>query len=342
MRNFNELKQSNSIISDKTRLKKRMDEEGYLFFKEVLNKESILNLRKDICDILQLNGWLKKDTEPMAGIANIDKRCTEGELTYIKVYHQIYKLRSFHNSGHWAELIKILSNLFEHGVFPIPQKILRIWFPKFVQHTTPFHQDFVHFQSDKQYTSWIPLGDCDIALGGLGVIPYTHREKTNHTFSLGAGNLKVDIDKYKDSICSTDYQTGDLLLFHVNTIHGALPNKTTDKLRLSLDNRFQQKGYDVAEHLLEPHLFDQAPFKWDDVYSDWDEDDDLKYYWKKDSFKVLNRERKYIEQAFNDAINLANSEKNEDALLFLSRVKELDPESEDGQKAIKTLDHLNI
>ena len=63
---------------------------------------------------------------------------------------------------------------------------------------------------------------------------------------------------------------------------------------------------------------------------------------KKDSFKVLNRERKYIELAFNDAINLANSEKNEDALLFLSRVKELDPESEDGQKAIKTLDHLNL
>ena len=42
MINFIELKQSNSIISDKNRLKKRMDEEGYLFFKGVLNKESIL------------------------------------------------------------------------------------------------------------------------------------------------------------------------------------------------------------------------------------------------------------------------------------------------------------
>ena len=73
MRNFIELKQSNSIINEKTRLKKRMDEEGYLFFKGVLNKESILSLRKDICDILQLNGWLEKDTESMAGIANIDR-----------------------------------------------------------------------------------------------------------------------------------------------------------------------------------------------------------------------------------------------------------------------------
>ncbi len=342
MINLLEIKDSSGILSNKNRLKKRMDEEGYLFFKGVLSKDRILSLRKDICDILQINGWLEKDTESIDGIANIDKRCTEGEIVYVNVFHQIYKLRSFHNSGHWPELINILSNLFENGVFPIPQKILRIWFPQFILHTTPFHQDFVHFQSDKQYTSWIPLGDCDIDLGGLAVIPSTHREKNNHKFSLGAGNLKVDINKFKDSIFTTNYEAGDLLLFHVNTIHGALPNKTTDKFRISLDNRFQPKGYEVAEHLLEPHLFDQSQFTWDEVYSDWNEDDDLKYYWEKDSFKIINRDEQYIKLAVNGAINLANKKKDENAVLFLNRVKVLDPESENGQKAIKTLDQLNF
>ena len=64
-------------------------------------------------------------------------------------YHKIYKLKELHESGHWKDLLNILNVLFDKGVFPIPQKILRMWFPKFLDHTTPFHQDYVHFQSKK-------------------------------------------------------------------------------------------------------------------------------------------------------------------------------------------------
>ena len=31
-------------------------------------------------------------------------------------------------------------------MIPQPQKVARLWFPKFTEHTTPIHQDFVHFQ----------------------------------------------------------------------------------------------------------------------------------------------------------------------------------------------------
>ena len=40
-------------------------------------------------------------------------------------------------------------------IMPHPQKIARIWFPKYTEHTTPKHQDFVHFQgSFDNITCW--------------------------------------------------------------------------------------------------------------------------------------------------------------------------------------------
>ena len=49
---------------------------------------------------------------------------------------------------------------------PHPMKITRLWFPQYTDHTTPFHQDFVHFQSNLEViTVWTPVGDCPMELG---------------------------------------------------------------------------------------------------------------------------------------------------------------------------------
>ena len=47
---------------------------------------------------------------------------------------------------------------------------------------------------------------------------------------------------------------GDTLIFSALTIHKALPNLTEDRLRVSLDNRYQAVDDPIAEHMLEPHL----------------------------------------------------------------------------------------
>ena len=62
-----------------------------------------------------------------------------------------------------------IQKIVDGDVLVQPQKVARLWFPQFTDHTTPPHQDFVHFQGDfDTYTCWTPVGDCPIELGGIG------------------------------------------------------------------------------------------------------------------------------------------------------------------------------
>ena len=75
-------------------------------------------------------------------------------------------------------------------MLPHPQKIARLWFPQYTEHTTPMHQDFVPLPSSfSTYTFWAPVGDCPLELGGLAVLPGSHKigKVREHHFSLGAG-----------------------------------------------------------------------------------------------------------------------------------------------------------
>ena len=119
------------------------------------------------------------------------------------------------------------------------------------------HQDFVHFQgSFNTYTFWAPVGDCPLELGGLAVLPGSHKigKVREHHFSLGAGGLAVDESELTGHWLSADYEAGDALIFPSLTVHQALPNYTEDRLRISLDNRYQAQGEPIAQHMLDPHL----------------------------------------------------------------------------------------
>jgi len=52
---------------------------------------------------------------------------------------------------------------------------------------------------------------------------------------------------------TTDYKVGDLLLFHGLTVHKALHNVTRDRLRVSLEFRYQRQGDRTDEGLLRSH-----------------------------------------------------------------------------------------
>ncbi|NJN84871.1 MAG: phytanoyl-CoA dioxygenase family protein, partial [Caldilineaceae bacterium] len=117
-------------------------------------------------------------TDPMLGIADVGAQCTEGDAGYTDVYHEVYKLESFHCAAHWPEVTDMVERIVGRPIMPHPQKIARIWFPKYTEHTTPTHQDFVHFQGNfETITCWAPVGDCPIELGGLAVLPGSHKVK---------------------------------------------------------------------------------------------------------------------------------------------------------------------
>jgi hypothetical protein len=337
-----ELRDSNDAKDDSDELRRRIADEGYLFFRRLIEPSALLALRADILGVLGRAGWLESGTDPVLGIANIDGRCTEGDSEYSGPYGQVQRLESFHRVPHAPELVGMVQAIMDASAIPLPGHKARIWFPKFTDHTTPTHQDFVHYQGSLDtLTCWAPVGDCPIELGPLAVLERSHkvRKVLAHHFSLGAGGLVVNVEEEKATHpelsghwLSTDFEVGDALFFPALTVHRALPNTTENLMRVSLDNRYQREGGRIAEHMLLPHLYDFHKVGWDEIYRDW-ESDDLKYYWRRHNYRRIEKNTSFRERGTAEAMQLARAG-DEHALIALWRiVKASDPEAEQTLEA---------
>ena len=338
---YQELRISNDIMEDAEVLRERIDGEEYLFFKRLQKPEKLIELRRQMLTVMQEAGWLIAGTDPVDGIADISRQCTEGDVEYSDVYHQVYRLEAFHRSAHWPEVMEIMAKVVGKPVLPHPHKVARLWFPQYTAHTTPIHQDFVHFQGNfETYTCWAPIGDCPIELGGLAVLPGSHKidKVMDHHFSLGAGSLCINTDELADNWHTTDYEIGDTLIFPALTVHKALPNLTEDRLRVSLDNRYTATDSIVSDHMLEPHLNGFNQLKWDDVYQDWGSDE-FKYYWENLGLTVVPRDFSYSNTGFQEALDLARIGDGR-AKIHLSRIIKRDPTAEQAQRATAVLQDL--
>ena len=142
-----ELIVSNDAINEPAELQRRMADEGYLFFRHLQAPDKLRELRLEMMTTLQKVGWLVHDTDPMEGIADVSTQCTEGDNEYSAGYAEVYKLESFHRSAHWPEVISMVEKIAGQEIMPHPHKIARIWYPQYTDHTTPTHQDFVHFSN---------------------------------------------------------------------------------------------------------------------------------------------------------------------------------------------------
>ena len=131
---------------------------------------------------------------------------------------------------------------------------------------------------------------------------------------------------------------GDSLIFPALTVHKALPNYTEDKLRLSLDNRYQAVGDTIAEHMLEPH--GPSQLQWADVYRDWAASD-LQYYWKQVENPVVERDMSYANKGFAEALELARAG-DEHAIYRLQRTIKNDPDSPSAEAARAVLEEMAL
>ena len=334
---------SNDALSDPAELRRRFEEEGYLFLRKFQEPERLWQLRLEILETLRgASDWIAPGSTLEEGRVDPAKAVTEGNREYSRVYAQVQKLRSMHASGHWPEVVDLIGTIVDGPVMPHPMKITRLWFPKYTEHTTPFHQDFVHFQSNLEVISvWTPVGDCPLELGPLAVVEGSHKvgKVVDHHFSLGAGGQKVTDPEQRGIPRCSDFEIGDTLIFGCLMVHGALPNLTEDRLRVSLDNRYQRNGLPVSENQLKPHLVDVLT--WEEVYQDWPEDDPLKYYWKSSRFDVIAQETRFGEAAFAEAVELAE-QGDEHAIIALKRAVANSPNAEAVEKAQKVLEKIGL
>lgn len=334
---------SNDALGDPAELRRRIADEGYLFLRKFQDPDKLRHLRRDILEALrQASDWIVPGSKLDEGRVDPDKACTEGNREYSRVYTQVQKLRSMHASGHWPEVVDLVSEIVAGPVLPHPMKITRLWFPQYTAHTTPFHQDFVHFQSNLEViTVWTPVGDCPLELGPLAVVEGSHKvgKVVDHHFSLGAGGQKVTRPEERGIPRCSDFEIGDTLVFGCLMVHGALPNFTEDRLRVSLDNRYQLDGLSVSQNQLKPHLVEDLT--WEMVYEDWPAADPLKYYWEKSQFEVLDQDTRFGERAFAEALELAE-QGDEHAIVALQRTVANNAAGEGVDKAQRVLEKIGL
>jgi ectoine hydroxylase-related dioxygenase (phytanoyl-CoA dioxygenase family) len=210
------------VLDDPEALRASAAEHGYVFVADALDPAPILALRAAILARCAERGWLAPGSEPRDGIARSGVRLGEPDAQWIALQADVIVLREVDALRHDPCVCGILEALFS-GAPPVSGRgdIVRITSPAAVDLTTPPHRDGDYLRDENLWTAWIPLGDCPLELGGLAVLPGSHRtSETNGVWT------------------STDYAPGDVLLFGSRTLHRAGENRSGDRLRLSVDFRY--------------------------------------------------------------------------------------------------------
>jgi len=265
---FGELQVSNALLESGHALRQRMADDGYLFFRGVLDAGLVLEARRECVRRLAAAGRLEPGTDPLDAVP---RRGGEASYFWADLAEGNEPLRALLYDG---PMIQLLTRLLSGPVLHYDFTWMRAVSPG--NGTAP-HCDVVYMGRGTKnlYTAWTPLGDIPRTVGGLIVLEGSHK-RTDITGKY----LAQDVDSYCENgpaaeavrtgkmhwenpethepwdgafshdppalreqlggrWLTADFYHGDVLLFGMATIHASLDNQG-DTIRLSSDTRYQR------------------------------------------------------------------------------------------------------
>jgi hypothetical protein len=262
---FGSLRDSSDQLFQPDELRLRMQQDGYLYLKNLLNSQEVWQARQELSAWLAAEGSLKVGSSPLDCIAKPELRMSfRPDLAL-----QSPALKKLLYSGRMMEFFEFfLGGDIQHYDYTW----LRAVAPG--RGTYP-HCDIVYMGrgTDQVYTVWTPLGNIPWELGGLMILENSHRLESiknsygrkdvdsycanRTTAGLYASNQKwwdgalsknpVSLRrKYGGRWLSAEFKAGDVLIFGMFTIHGSLDNHSPS-IRLSSDSRYQRASEPVDE-----------------------------------------------------------------------------------------------
>lgn len=284
--------ESNDLLCDPPRLRKRLNEEGYLFLRDILPKDDVLTLRQRMLTFCQEAGWLREGSDLMDGLTD-HAPLLEGEAEWRPVYAKVQALEAFHRLKLHQSIHRIMEDLFEEPVFALPMTIARIAFPRDNERATQPHQDWLYVGGSTETIScWGPLGDIPLSVGGLKILEGSHKSGfLVPAPAQGPGGNAVYVDPALEWVQS-DYHIGDLLLFKALTVHAAADNHTEDVLRLSIDFRYTGISHSITVMWTKPHFhWLGESFSWEALDKEWRDSPTARYWERLPNLKVKPHER---------------------------------------------------
>ena len=244
-----ELEPVNHLLDDPAALRDAMADRGHLFLRRLLDPGIVLAARHEVLQKYAILGEID-DRYPVDDAIAGDGRA---------VPHA--NLRAFSESVRSGpaylavtdapEVLAVHEALLEGRVRSFDMR----W-PRFVRpgEGCGFHCDgpYMNRGTDRIFSSWIPLGRVDRHEGALIILEGSHRSE-----KLRAGYMQADADRdgltwldddprvvqqeYGSRWLTIDFEPGDVLCFRMDTLHGALDNRSeSGRCRLSSDSRYQR------------------------------------------------------------------------------------------------------
>lgn len=230
-----ELADSTPLLADRERLRQRWADDGVLFFRDAISHSAIARVREEYLVRLKEMGVVNRDENRPCwnGLDRIDG--SRARPVGDEVWRSLVADTS---------LDGVVRTFLGEAPAWVPIVVHRAA-PPLARDATPEmfgsrHQDGIYNYGIDFITCWIPLMDIDDEVGGLAVVPGSHKSSLyrSDTFRDPAQRTGIPADAIPASDWRRpDYKVGDLLMFHSMTAHAGLPNKS-DKLRLSIDIRF--------------------------------------------------------------------------------------------------------
>jgi hypothetical protein len=223
-----ELADSIALQANQAALRRRLADDGYLFFRRLLRPADVRAAYDSVRTELSLGGWTDGSGRP----AGPQRAVTVRDGLADPSFRAALASRGLNRLAYLQPLRGLIRLILGTGAFSYPVKVLRVVYPELSPKVTKgryIHQDFAVSGVQDMLTTWLPLMDIPAPLGGLAVLPGSHLGPP-----LRPQLLRAD----ERGWATTDYRPGDVLLFHCLTSHAALPNHA-DQLRISTDFRWQ-------------------------------------------------------------------------------------------------------
>jgi hypothetical protein len=266
-------------LSDSGRLQWYARKSGYLFFPGLLPEDEVLKVRHEVLDVAESFSLLAEGTDPNDAIRRegvyVDLEYERNPTPEVRgFFNSVHGLRAFNAFFHHPVILEVIELLFGESILVHPRVICHVLFPGHHEHTAEPHQDLAPVRgTDRAWTVWTPLGDCENSLGGVAIAPGSHRRGLLDPDALVKGQLTNEETVWGWS----PFSCGDVLMFSSLTVHQGRDNVTDDRIRLSTSARYQPVSEPVDALALRPQ---RRWAEWEEIYADWDTDDPLKYYWK--------------------------------------------------------------
>jgi len=231
LRNMKPLRTANPTVGDPPKTLQMMEEDGYVFLRDVLDHGAVARLRQRYLDVLIDWGY-------------VDPGATEPVWNGKDLSDFPVKIEPLHEARVWEEFVAdpAIEAFFTKllGAPPFWPEITeyRIMPPGETLPPDPFigrHQDAFYNLGMECFTCWIPLMEIDENIGGLAILPGLHKGDFFHDRD-DPPQYRIPPGALPDNWHRSLYRAGDMVMFHKMTPHSGLPN-TSDRFRLSMDIR---------------------------------------------------------------------------------------------------------